>query len=442
MRYCPWQVGIFIAVGAGVSAGWLTSTTGAVEQTAPLVASTPAGSNAALVRDASAGPLAAEAPIKRFEPLAALPFTTQVAVRGVVWGAEWLHRRHQTQGRFLYGFNPALREPLVGEDDIAQARAALALALAARFCGEEKYAATAGQTILTLLTAAPPDPRESQVRVPRAPSAVCNRVGFASALMLAIHALPGADNQLLEDGERLWRFLRRQLREDGSVHYIDDAAGQPLRQDPQGLYEHPGWALWAIATSHRRHPSEEKQGAVRRGLRLYRTHSNADPHPMLAATLILAAAEWTAQTRDSEAAATAYEAAERLCRAQIPVTDPRLPQWAGAFRQYRDGRLIDVPSGPETGIYVLALAAACETAKQLGDLPRFNKYAAAVVDASRYLAGLQYTEANTRHFEAAFRTHMLIGAFHLGPNDGNIRLDATAHALLGWLRFLHSGAER
>jgi hypothetical protein len=383
------------------------------------------------------------APWKRFETLAAYPFTTQAAVRGVMASAEWLHRRHQAHGRFLYGFNPALREPLSGDDDIVQARAAWALAAAACFCGEEKYAVAAAQTVLTLLTAAPPDPRDPQVRVPRAPSEVCNRVGLAAALILAIHALPNPEPRLQEESERLWRFLHRHMRSDGSIHYIDDPAGQPLQQDPEGLYHYPGWALWAMAQSHRRLPTADKQEAVRRGLPHYHAVSTQRGHPLLAATLLVAAAEWAAQTRDKHTVAIVYQAADLLCQAQIPVTDPRMPQWAGGFRHYQHGQLRDTPSGaPETGIYVMALAAACETARMMGDLSRFNKYAGAVVDASRYLTGLQYMEVNTRHFDNAYRAHMLIGAVHLSPTDGNIRLDATAHALLGWLRFLHSGAER
>ncbi|GIW83515.1 MAG: hypothetical protein KatS3mg106_028 [Gemmataceae bacterium] len=463
------RTGLFLSAGIAVAGvlGWsaaspsypqtpqgqVSPTRSAPEAAAPPSAgnvpapSSAATSNARAIGSATSGDRSTprssqEIPLKRFEPLAAYPFTTQAAVRGVLWGAEWLHRRHQTHGRFLYGFNPALREPLEGDDDLAQARAAMALAQAARFCGEEKYTVAAGQTILTLLAAAPVDAKDAQLRIPRAPSDVCNRVGFAASVILAIHALPSVEGRLLDEAERLALFLRRQARPDGSIHYIDDPAGDPLRQDPHGEYEHPGWALWAVASSHRHRPSSEKQELIRRGLRHYRARFRANPHPLLAASLILAASEWFAQTREAEAATAACEAADWLCTLQIPVTDPRLPQWAGGFRQFRDGRLVEAPSGPETGLLVLALSAACQVTRQIPDRDRFVRYATAVVDATRYLTGLQYTEANTRHFDNAFRMHMLIGAFHLSPRDGNIRLDATSHALLGLLRFLDSGAER
>lgn len=463
------RTGLFLSAGVIVAAvlGWSAASpnhpqnpVGQVSPTGPTPAVRSASSsdplsrrsssesgNVGAVSSATSGDRATsrsvqEIPLKRFEPLAAYPFVTQAAVRGVLSGADWLHRRHQTHGRFLYGFNPALREQLEGDDDLVQARAAMALALTARFCGEEKYAIAAGQTILTLLAAAPVDAQDAQVRIPRAPSDVCNRVGFAANVILAIHALPAAEGQLLDEAERLALFLRRQARPDGSIHYIDDPVGDPLRQDPHGEYEHPGWALWAVASSYRPRPSSEKQELIRRGLRYYRARFRAAPHPLRAASLILAASEWFAQTQEAEAATAVCEAADWLCTLQIPVTDPRLPQWAGGFRQFRDGRTVEVPSGPETGLLVLSLSAACQVTRQIPDRDRFGRYATTVVDASRYLVGLQYTEANTRHFDNAFRAQMLIGAFHLTPRDGNIRLDATSHSVLGLLRFLDSGAER
>lgn len=464
-RQAGWVAGIAI-VAAGMAGGiWPTwadpgappavtpgGNSPSASGTASAFSSAPPSSTSSMAASPSSVPPAADTagaspasrsvvPLKRFEPLAAFPYHTQAAVRGVVAAAAWLQRHHHTHGRFLYGFNPALREPLLGDDDLIQARAAFALAVAARFCGEDKYTAAAAQTILTLLTAAPVVAGDPQMRVPRGPSDVCNRVGFAAAVILAIHALPAVEPRLLEEGERLAAFLQRQARPDGSIHYIDDPAGQPLRQDPTGVNEHPCWGLWALTVSQRYRPAADKAAIIRRGLQHYRAHYRTQPQPMLAATLLLAAAEWYTLSRDAEAAAIVCEAADGLCRGQIAVTDPRLPQWAGGFRQYRDGRWLDSPSGPETGIYLLALAAACQVTRQVPDTDRFHKYAAAAGDACRYQIGLQYSEANTRHFDNAYRAHMLIGAFHLSPREGDIRLDGISHALLGLLRFLESGAE-
>src|SRR5207248_4993391 len=76
--------------------------------------------------------------LSQFDPLDAFPPQTQSAVRGVLLGANWMTRMNQAQGRFLFGYNPALRQPLLGDHDLKQARAALALAQAAKFTGDEK----------------------------------------------------------------------------------------------------------------------------------------------------------------------------------------------------------------------------------------------------------------------------------------------------------------
>ena len=138
-------------------------------------------------------------------------------------------RMNQASGRFMYGYNPALRQPILGDSDVKQARAALALAQAARFCGDEKQAAIASQAILTLLAATKIDPTDPNCRVPIQASAFCNRVGFAAVLALAIYELPSADTKLVVEAERLCGFLRKQCRPDGSIHYTDSPTDDPVQ---------------------------------------------------------------------------------------------------------------------------------------------------------------------------------------------------------------------
>ena len=83
-----------------------------------------------------------------------------------------------------------------------------------------------------------------------------------------------------------------------------------------------------------------------------------------------------------------------------------------------------------------------ELTRQTADVTRFGRYRQAAADAVQFLSGLQYTEANTRHFENTFRANVLVGGFYLSPTDGNLRIDATAAGVGGMLQFLASGAER
>jgi hypothetical protein len=396
------------------------------------------------VTPAAAMPPAAanEIPLNRFNPLSAFPQQTQSAVDGVLLGADWITRMNQPNGRFLFGYNPALRQPLMGDHDLKQARGALALAQAAKFGGDEKQAAIASQAILTLLASTRVDPTDTKCRVPLQSSLICNRVGFAAIVALAIYELPAADAKLIDQAEQLCVFLQKQCKPDGSVHYTDGANDVPTQLDPMGFNEYPGAALHAIVVSNRVRPAAWKTEVVKKGMEFYRAAFRAKPHPMLAATIVPACTELYLQTKLADAATAVYEMNDWLCGLQIAGNDPRLPQWAGGFRGVVDGRLADVPPGPETGLIVQSLACACQLTRLTPDLERNAKYKGAILDAVQFLTGTQYLEANTRHFENTFRVKMLIGGFHLSPADGNLRIDATATAVTGLLQFLGSGVEK
>jgi hypothetical protein len=378
-----------------------------------------------------------ETPLSAFEPLAAFPMPTQHAVRSALHGSAWLTRMNQPQGRFVFGYLPALRQTMDGDHDLKQALAAVAVAQSAKFTGDERQAAVASQAILALMAATKIDPADANCRVPMHNSAACNRVGFASLVALAVYELPAADDKLIAEAEKLCAFVQKQLRADGSVQYADNPA-----DDPAGANEYPGYALHALVVSNRVRPAGWKADAVKKAATFYRAAFKTAPHPMLAATLTPAFAELYFQTKDATAVAAAFEMNDWLCELQIPPADPKRPMWAGGFRGFANGQAVDSPPGFETGAYLQSLSCACKLARELPDQQRFARYRQAATDAAQYAGGLQYTEANTRHFADAYRANTLIGGFYLSPTDGNLRIDATARCVSGLLRFLASGAER
>ncbi|HEV3384960.1 MAG TPA: hypothetical protein VG097_09090 [Gemmata sp.] len=377
-----------------------------------------------------------ETPLSHFEPLAAFSAHAQNAVRATLLTSNWMTRMNQSQGRFIYGFNPALRQPLLRDNNLHQARASLAMAQLAKFTGDERQGAIASQSILTLLAATGFDPANANCRIPFQSSQLCNRVGFAATLALAIYSLPGADAKLIDEAEKLCEFLHKQCRAGGSVQYTDGTADVPMEVDPAGVNEYPGVALQAIMTANRFRPAAWKTDVAKLGMTYYRGLFQAKPHPLLAATLTPVCLELFQQLHLNESAAFAFEMNDLICRNQIPNNDPRIPQWVGGIRTYQDGQQTDLPSGPETGLYVQSLTFACQLAGLAPDLTRYGQYKSAAQDATQYMIELQYAETNTRHFENAFRSNMLIGAFHLSPTDGNIRIDATATSATSLLHFL------
>jgi hypothetical protein len=384
----------------------------------------------------------ADAPLARFEPLAAFPVPTQLAVRSALLGSAWLTRMNQPQGRFVHGYVPALRQVMDGDHDLKQALAALALAQGARFAGDDRQTAVASQAVLALLAGTRVEPNNPNCRVPVRSSLTCNRVGFAAVLALAIHELPGPDEKLLAEAERLCNFIQTQLRPDGSVHYTDGPTDVPTQVDPAGVNEYPGLVLQAVAVTNRVRPAAWKGEALKRGLDHYRAYFKSSPHPMLAATLTPAFAELSHQSKSPDAAAAVFELNDWLIGLQYPPSDTRHALWAGGFRQWANGQPVDAVPGFECGAYLQSLSCAYRLVRAAPDLAREARYRQAVLDAVQFLMGLQYLEANTRHFENTFRANTLIGGFFLSPTDGNLRIDATAWGVSGMLRFLESGAER
>lgn len=369
-------------------------------------------------------PVAASVPkqpgVARFQNLQTYPPETASAVLGMRAGAEWLARRQQPQGRFLFGVNPALRTPIDGDRDDRQAVATWAVCQAANFTADEKLTACGGQAILGLLALTSDD---------RTPTG-SNPVGFAAAVALSIYSLPTADAKLLTEADKLCGFLGKQVQADGTI--ACDAAEANVA---------PGLALQALAAGRRVRPDAAKDAVLAKCLAAYRAKFKAAPHATLAGTLLPAAVDFALDTKDAAAAATAFELADWLCGTQYGKADGKHVLWAGAFRT--DSLPTAAEPGFESAHAARGLAAACQLIRQgVPDLTRYTKYRAATVEALAFTRGLQYTVDNTGHFTADFRGQYLLGGVRTALTDGNIRADATALAGLAFQRFLESGAEQ
>jgi hypothetical protein len=361
---------------------------------------------------------AAEAPIHRYEPLTLFPAPTQQAVRSVAAGANWLVRMNQAQGRFLHGYRPAVRQAIEGDTDLRQAHGALALAQAAKFTGDDRSAAVAGQAILTLLASTRIDPADPACRVPTTQGGA---ESFAAVLALAIYELPRADERLLAEAERLCGFLRKQ------THLLEPV-------NPEA-----GLLLSAVVAGNLVRPDPWKVEFVTKAMTTGRPAYRAARNPYLVALVVPAFADLHLQTRNADAAAVVFELADWLCEVQYPAANPRNPAWAGGFPGTQPG-----DGGPthDSAVSLAALGWAYQVTARNADVPRAERYRQAAQDAAQFVSSLQYDEPNTRHFENTFRVNVLIGGFHLSPSDGDLRVDAAGRCVSGLLRYLASGADR
>ncbi len=358
--------------------------------------------------------------------------------------AEWLFRQNRTKGRFVPGYLTALNEVIDNDDDLRQAGAALALARAARYTADAGYAARATQTILLLLdgtmTAADVDPADGKttitLRFTKKPTAFVNRLAAAGLLVQAISELPEPQKDLLDKAEELCQYIRKQQRADGSLGVAEGSA-PAAGDDPEAVSAFPGMALTGLMRSQQHRPADWKMSVVRKALAYYgpwwREHKNV----ALVTSQTAAYAEAFLKTGEQPFADFVAEMNDWLCTLQYETLDPREPKWLGGFKSWADGKPQSLAPTVASAQCAESLAEACRVVRKTGDLPRHNRYTAALELTLQFLVTLQYSDANTQHFAGWYRAG-LVGGFHPSHQDGDLRLDYTQHALCAMVRYLSS----
>ncbi|HEY7327184.1 MAG TPA: hypothetical protein VH592_06085 [Gemmataceae bacterium] len=347
-------------------------------------------------------------------------------------GGEWMWRINNAKGRFLHGYVPSLSIVLDGDNYLRQAGAAFALARGSRLLNEERYAARATQAILTLLDDTVAE--DNEVRHTLLPSAILNRLGSAGLLVLAINELPSPQPDLLDKSEQICNWIRRQARADGSLrcHDTSDAKND---DDADSVNEYPGLALYAVLRSQKHRPAQWKTELAKKAVGYYRAwwknHRSMAFVPWQTAAFV----EAYVQTKEPMFAEFVYEMNDWLCGLQYDQLDPRRPLWNGGFMKWADGKAIDAPPTIDSAAYAEALAEARRAARAGTDASRYQHYTEVLHRSLQFLVRLQYTDANTQHFEEWYRPR-LVGGFHASTQDGNLRLDYTQHALSALAMYL------
>jgi hypothetical protein len=372
---------------------------------------------------------ASAAPMARFHNLQEFPPETVQSLYAMRAGAAWLSRMNQANGRFFPGLNPALRMPLEGHHELRQALAALALAQAARFTGEESLTAQATQAVLALMSLTKPDGAN---RVPTVVAEHGEPVAFAATVALAVYHLPKPDAQRLTEAEALCGFVRQRCGPDGTIQLNEKA-------DAKERNLAPGLVVRMLAMSNQIKPDAGKRETLVRVMNHYRGVFKAQPNALLAAMLLPGVVDFCLHNNnDATAAATAFELADWLCECQYTRAEMRSPGWIGGFRS---GPSRDHEPDSESALYAGALACAAKLRRHVPDLAQYRKYRQAAVEGLAFTRGLQFSDGNTDHFEKGFRGRFLVGGTHLSPTDGTVRIDSTAYLVLAHLAFLQSGAE-
>jgi hypothetical protein len=346
-------------------------------------------------------------------------------------GGEWMFRINNAKGHFVYGYVPSLASALDGDNYLRQAGAAFALARASRVLGEERYAARATQAILTLLDDTIPTANETRHTL--LPSTILNRLGSAGLLVLAINELPAPQPDLLDKSEQMCNWIRRQARADGSLRCND--VNDANNDDADSVNEYPGLALYAVLRSQKHRPAQWKTELARKAIAYYRAWWKAHRSMAFVPWQTAAYTEAYVQTKESVFAEFVYEMNDWLCGLQYDQLDPRRPLWNGGFMKWADGKAIDAAPTIDSAMYAEGLAEARRAAHAGSDATRYQHYTDVLHRSLQFLSRLQYTDANTQHFEEWYRPR-LVGGFHASTQDGNLRIDYTQHALSALATYL------
>jgi hypothetical protein len=353
-------------------------------------------------------------------------------------GAEWLFRMNEMNGRFTYGYVPALHVPLDGDHFLCQAGAAFALARAARFTGEERYAVRATQTVLALLDETIVDKSDQEMRYTVLPPAAINRLGAAGLLVLAVHELPAPQVDLLDKAEQLCNYIHHQARADGSLACAEPGDdGKVAPDDAEAVSTFPGEALYGLIRSCKLRPAAWKLDVARKAAVYYRSWWKAHKDSAFVPWQSAAFSELYMQTKDPTCAEFVTEMNDFLCGLQYDQIDPRRQLWYGGFMGWADGRPAEVAPTVGSAAYAESLASACRVVRDRGDVARHERYTAAFERCFQFLITLQFTDANTDHFAPWYR-EKIVGGFHASHQDGNLRIDYTQHAVSALAQYVDS----
>jgi hypothetical protein len=386
----------------------------------------------------------AEAPAAKPRDGSKMPETAQPIFFSAHRAMEWLKRTLKRDGRFVYGFQPALCVQLDGDNFASQAGATFALARAARYYRDEGGTVKARQALLTLKmeTMLDPEDKTKSIRYTAAPPSAVNRLSSHGLLVSAVHELdrPEKCTDLLEMADGLCNYLRQQQRPDGSL-FMSAGSGLVKSGTDEVDAEHAGWALQGVVRSQKHRPAAWKLELVRKARAFYHTQWQGSKNIATVCSHTPAYAQAYVLTNDSAFAQTVFAMNDWLVGLQYPDDfESARKHWGGGFQRCHDGKPEPVAPDISSALPAESLADACRVAKLAGDLPRLQRYERALIQNVHFLMSLQYTTAKTQHFVDPFRPSIM-GAFHASHQDGNLRIDYTQHALCAMVQYLDAVIE-
>lgn len=361
----------------------------------------------------------------------------------------WLWRN---SGDNIYGWNPSLNRPIPGRNLLRSAGAHAALARGVRTFvwettedGPWGLASIGEQVRDSVANFVREQTVSAEARVdflrPLAKGDDCNPVGLAALLLLSLEEATedpfGHDPRIHDSIPGIARYLAYRQRQDGTFRLglSDDPADDEGDDDLDEVAYYPGEALYAMARGHRIEKESWRTEVVERAFAPYRNHWRQYRQQAFVPWQSCAYSEMYLATRQRKYADFVFEMNDWLLPLQYSERVGVSKEWIGGFDSVWQGERMNAPPGASTGSYAESLVDAFRVARAVGDKERMEKYEAATIAAFRFLTSIQYTDANTKHFQPELQER-LKGAFHASVEDGTVRIDFAQHALMAMCNYL------
>ncbi len=179
--------------------------------------------------------------------------------------ARWLVRQQRSDGLLHYGWNPALHQPLPGDNFLRQAGSAYALASAANYGNEPSFLLSSRRLLAALIEVVKP------FRTAKLPSGISYRettadwVGAHGLLLIACETLAHQHRAMSDTCDFLADQLLKAYQRDGQLVSVPTSAGET---DP-GIDYYPGEALFGLALHLGRTRSISVLNKLRRSFAFY-----------------------------------------------------------------------------------------------------------------------------------------------------------------------------
>ena len=233
---------------------------------------------------------------------------------------------------------------------------------------------------------------------------------FLLGAMLELE-VPGYENTMKQMADAIISLQQP----DGKL--LTDFSGE--QRDADQMY-YPGETLLILMRYYKKTQYKPALDAVEKAYPFYQAFWNRSENQQgpFVPWQVRAYQEAYSVTKDKKYAGFVFQLEDWMLRKYKPLGSDAVPGRQGALNTQFAG----------TGVYSEGLSAALKLARETGDKARYERYSKALRGIMGYLLGLQFKDEDTYWVK---RPDKVRGALSMRPDNEELRLDSTYHAISG-----------